>query len=318
MRYSRQILFSKIGKKGQELLNKSHVTIVGAGALGTSTAELLTRAGIGKLTIIDRDIIELNNLQRQSLYLEEDIDKPKAEVIKKRLKQINSEVEINSYVEDLDHTNMDLIKSDLILDCTDNIETRQLINEYSIKNNVPWIYSSVIGSSGYILDIIPKETPCFNCLFNHVNPELLGSCETEGILNTTVKLISSIQTTEAIKILTKQDYSKELLYYDIWNNRLNKLKIKRDLGCIICNKNQFPYLNGEKKTDLIKICGRGLYQIRGKKLDLKQFKNKIKGSTLTDYGLTTNKIIVFNSGRTFIKANSKEEAKTIYSKFIGN
>lgn len=318
MRYSRQILFPKIGEKGQELLNNSHVTIVGAGAIGTSTAELLSRAGIKKLTIIDRDIIELNNLQRQSLYIEEDIDKPKAEVIKKRLIQIDSELEIDSHIEDLDNTNIDLIKSDLILDCTDNIETRQLINEYSIKNNIPWIYSSVIGSSGFILNIIPNKTPCFNCIFNHVNPELLGSCDTEGVLNTSVKLISSIQVTEAIKILTKQDYSKELLFYEIWNNKLNKLKLNRNENCTVCSKKEFPYLNGIKKTETIKICGRGLFQIKGKQLNLEELNNKLVDSTLTDYGLITNKITIFNSGRTFIKADTKEEAKTIYSKFIGN
>jgi len=164
MRYSRQEIFSKIGKEGQNLLKKSKVAVVGLGATGSSSAELLARAGIGELILIDRDIVELNNLQRQSLYNENDVGNVKAEAIKNHLEKINSEIKIKALVMDLDYKNINEMKADLILDCSDNIETRNLINEYCRKNKLPWIYSGVIGDNGLVLNF--KDDYCFNCVFN--------------------------------------------------------------------------------------------------------------------------------------------------------
>src|SRR3989344_2567536 len=212
MRYTRQEIFSEIGKDGQNKLGKSSVVIVGLGALGSVSAELLARAGIGKLILIDRDIVELSNLQRQSLYDEGDIGKPKALAAKEKLNKINSEVEIDFYVEDLNSGNINEIISingnynnvknnkkyiknnkntDLILDCTDNLETRFLINDFSVKNRISFIYSSAVGSKGYVFNVIQKKTACLKCFLKEAAQ--LGTCETVGVLNTITNLISSIQ-----------------------------------------------------------------------------------------------------------------------------
>lgn len=312
MRYSRQELFDKIGKEGQELLGKSKVAVIGLGATGSSSAELLARAGIGELILIDRDIVELDNLQRQSLYNEEDIGNVKAEAIKNHLKKINSEVSIKALVMDLDYRNVDSLKADLILDCTDNIETRNLINEYCRKNKISWIYSGVIGSNGLILNVTGDY--CFNCVFDNIKSELLGTCDTKGVLNTIVKVISGIQVNEALKILTKKAYSQELIYFNIWDNKLEKTKVKKSNKCKVCN-GVYDYLDGKKGKDVVKMCGRGVYQIKGKKFDLTKL--KLEGK-LTKYCLINKDFTIFNDGRVFIKAESKENAKSLYSRFIGN
>src|SRR3989344_9585267 len=195
MRYIRQEIFSEIGKEGQKRLRKSSVAIVGLGALGSVSAELLARAGIGKLILIDRDVVELSNLQRQALYDESDIGKPKALAAKEKLRKINSEIEIEFYIDDLNFENIGKIinvkSADLILDCTDNLETRFLINDFSIKNKITFIYSSAVGSKGYIFNVIQKKTACLKCFLKEAAQ--LGTCETVGVLNTITNLISSIQ-----------------------------------------------------------------------------------------------------------------------------
>jgi len=187
MRYSRQEIF--IGKENQKILENSTVSIVGLGALGSTAADLLARSGIN-LILIDRDLIDITNLQRQSLFTEEDIDKPKALITKEKLQEINSNIKIKPYFQDLTHKNINLIKSDLIIDCTDNLETRFLINEYSKKNNIPFIYGSAIKDKGYIFNIL-KNNPCLNCILK--NSKTTETCETTGVLNTITNLIASIQ-----------------------------------------------------------------------------------------------------------------------------
>jgi len=320
MRYSRQIIFENIGKKGQEKLSKSTITIIGLGATGSRSAELAARAGIGKLILIDRDIIEKSNLQRQTLYDEEDLHKPKAFVAKEKLQKINSEIKILAKFKDINHKNIEAnVKGDLILDCSDNMETRFLLNEFCIENNIPWIYSAVIGSTGMVFNIIPNKTPCFNCLFSEPE-ESLGTCDTEGIINTIPSLISAIQFTEALKILTNQPYTKELIYYDLWKQKLEKTKIKKNPNCNPC-KQQFSYLNGEKSTELIKFCRTNTFQLRIPKLNLEKVAEKLKkldDVILNDYCLIFKELTIFRDGRILIKANSEEQAKSLYSKYIGN
>ena len=310
MRYSRQEIFSKIGKEGQNLLKKSKVAVIGLGATGSSSAELLARAGVGELILADRDIVELNNLQRQSLYNEDDIGNVKADSIKNHLKKINSEVKIKTLVIDLDYRNINEIKADLILDCSDNIDTRNLINEYCHKNKINWIYSGVIEDNGIVLNF--NNDYCFSCVFESIKADLLGTCDTKGVLNTIVKVISGIQVNEAIKILTKQDYSREMIYFNISNNKLEKYKAKKNENCKVC-KGIYDYLDGRKGNDVVKLCGRGVYQIKGKKIDL----GRLEGIR-TKYFLVNDNFTVFNDGRALIKAESKEKAKTLYSKYIGN
>ena len=222
MRYSRQELY--LGKGSQEELKKKHVVIVGIGALGSVAAELLTRAGIGKLTLIDRDIVELHNLQRQSLYEEADVGKAKALAAKKHLERINKEVQIIAEVADVTHENVDLLKSDLILDGTDNLVTRFLINEYSKKNTIPWIYAAAVSDKGYVKIYLP-ETDCFNCTFTETTG--LDSCDTAGVLNTITHSVASIQVTEAFKVLLGKITETPLLHLNIWKGELTGLQTKK-------------------------------------------------------------------------------------------
>jgi len=233
MRYSRQVIFEYIGKEKQEMLRKSRITIVGCGGLGTRTAELLARAGIGWITIIDKDKVELSNLQRQSLFREEDVGKHKSEAAKEELGKINSSTKVNAVTETLDRRNAGLLDCDLVLDCTDNLETRFVINDYCAKNSIPWIYSAVIGSGGMLMNVMPRREYCFRCVIKE--SECTESCETRGILNSAAAVVSSIQATEALKILTRQPCEKGLISINLWPLRLTRISVKKNPNCPTCN-----------------------------------------------------------------------------------
>ncbi len=326
MRYIRQIIFSEIGKKGQEKLSKSAVAIVGLGALGSVSADLMARAGIEKLILIDRDIVEISNLQRQSLFDESDVGKPKALAAREKLRKINSNIQINFFIDNMNFGNVGklLNKIDLILDCTDNLETRFLINDFSIKNKIPFIYASAVGSKGYIFNIIPnKNNPCLRCFLKEAAQ--LETCETAGVLNSITNLISSVQANESIKILLNKDYEKNLLFFDVWKNELMKIKVKKNRNCICCIKNNFEYLSGKKSSRIIKMCGNDMFQIKIKSMEKQQFdnlKNKLKKiGKILDFNYCINfdnKITIFRDGRALIKAKDEKEAKSLYSKFVGN
>ena len=329
MRYIRQEILREIGKKGQAKLQKSAVAIVGLGALGSNSAELLARAGVGKLLLIDRDIVELSNLQRQSLFDENDIGKAKAAQAKKHLSGINSNIKIDFFIDDLNSENIGKIfngksQIDLILDCTDNMETRFLLNDFCVKNQIQFIYSSAVGSKGYVFNIIPQTTPCLKCFLKEAAQ--LDSCETIGILNTVTNLISSLQINEALKILLKTgDFEKKLLFFDIWKNELLKIKVNKDKNCICCANAAFEYLDGKKAAKIVKLCGENVYQIKAKSTDKNQFKNlknKLeKIGKVLDFSYCINfdnKITLFNDGRALIKAKGEKEAKSLYSRLIGN
>ncbi len=321
MRYSRQILFEKIGPENQEKLHKSHVTILGSGALGSRSAELLTRAGVNSLTLIDRDIIEESNLHRQTLYTESDIDSPKALAAASHLKKINSQLKIQTHLEDLNYKNINKLisKTDLILDCTDNMDVRFLLNDFCLKNDIPWIYTAIIGSSGMIFNILPNKTPCLRCLLQELD-QPLDSCDTSGILNTTVSFASSLQVTEALKHLTSQSPTPDLLYFDVWKNKLQNIKINKQKSCPSCNQ-KFSYLSGDKSKELVNLCGTSSYQIHGLPLNLPDLASKLEKLDkikLTQHCLIFQSLIIFKDGRVLIKASSPNEAKSLYSKYIGH
>lgn len=326
MRYIRQEIFSEIGKTGQEKLQKSSVAVVGIGALGSNSAELLARAGIGNLILIDRDVVELSNLQRQRLFDENDIGNPKALVAKEHLGKINSDIKIDFFIDDLNFENIGKIfgkKIDLILDCTDNLEARFLINDFSVKNKIPFIYSSAVGSKGYVFDIVPNKTACLRCFLKDAGQ--LDTCETTGVLNAITSLISTMQANEAIKISLNKGYGKHLLYFDVWKNELSKIKIKKNKSCVCCAKNNFEYLSGKKTPKIAKLCGDNIYQIKSRNIDKKQFnslKNKLKTiGKVSDFGYCISfdsKITIFQDGRTLIKAKNEMEAKSLYSRLVGN
>ncbi len=237
--YSRQIVFEKIGNEKQEILSKSHAVIVGCGGLGTRTSELLTRAGVGSILIIDKDNVELNNLQRQALFTEQDIGKPKAEIAKERLEQINSTIKAEAINKKLELSNVELLNSDLVLDCTDNLETRFLINDYCAKNKIPWIYAAVIGSGGMVLNVMPRRDYCLRCILKESKD--LENCATLGILNSAAAIISAVQVTEALKILTRQPCENALISINLWPLKLTKVKIKKNPNCPTC-QGKFEYL----------------------------------------------------------------------------
>ncbi len=306
MRYSRQEIF--IGKKAQKILEKSTVSIIGLGALGTVTANLLARSGIN-LILIDRDLLELSNLQRQSLFNEKDINKPKVIAAGEKLKKINSQIKIKAYFEDLNYKNINIIKSDLILDCTDNLETRLLLNEFSIKNNIPLIYASAIRDKGYIFNIIKK--PCLKCLLK--NSATTETCETSGVLNTITNIIASIQVNETIKLLTNNNPEKDLIYLDLNTNSITKIKVSPNKKCPVCNK-KFEYLNSKKTIE--KYCDSYIFR---NKFNYNIVKKQLKshGAIIVKNTIIFNKLTVFPNS-VLIKTNSEEEAKSLYSKYIGD
>src|SRR3954453_21866689 len=236
-RYSRQVRFPALGEAGQRALMKSKVTLCGCGALGTVLANHLARAGVGKLRIIDRDFIETHNLQRQILFDEADVAEnlPKAEAAARKLRAINSTIEIEPVVTDLDHTNiLDLVgDADLILDGTDNFETRYLINDAAVKLDKPWIYGGVIGSEGQTMTIIPGKTPCIRCVIETSPPPgMTPTCETAGVLGPAVAVIASFEAVEAIKVLSgaHDALHTELIMVDLWEWSFRRLKVAGLLG----------------------------------------------------------------------------------------
>lgn len=315
-RYSRQILLKEIGKEGQELISQKKVAIVGMGALGTVSAELLTRAGVGSLLLIDRDVVEESNLQRQTLFTEKDLGKSKAITAETKLQEINSAIKIEAEVIHLNSENIDLLNSaDLILDCTDNLKTRFLLNDYCKKNKKPWVYSAAIKTSGYVMPIFPYG-PCLMCFLEEAN---LETCDTSGVLNTLTTSIASLQTTKAIKIMLGKETESLLYHYDVWNGEFRKLKIRPKEGCETC-QGKYVYLDNSNNTS-IRFCSAGKYQIKGPVKDFADLittwrelgKVKFDGTTLQ-----FQNIMFFKDGRALIKANSEEEAQAVYSKFIGN
>lgn len=264
-RYSRQILFKHIGETGQEEISQKHVLIIGMGALGTHVAEGLTRAGVKALTIVDRDYIEFSNLQRQTLFTEKDAEDmlPKVVAAKKYLTQINSDIHINAYIQHVDYYFLDTHAKDidLIIDATDNFDTRQLINDYAYKMNIPWIYGGVVQSTYAQATFIPGTTPCFNCVMPQL-PSINLTCDTVGVIQPAVTMTTSFQLRDALKLLTGNEIPTKLTYGDVWDashyiigfNRMHRE------DCPTCgSKPTFPYLN-QNHTLYATLCGRDTVQ----------------------------------------------------------
>ncbi len=249
-RYSRQILFPGIGKEGQRRLGNSSVVIIGCGALGTIIATSLVRAGVGKLRIIDRDFIEYHNLQRQVLFNEDDIRDglPKAIAAERHLKKVNSSVEIEGIVTDVNYTNIErfIRDADIILDGLDNLETRFLINDASLKHKIPWVYGGAISSSGMTMTIIPGKTPCFQCFSaNPPSGRTILTCDTAGVIGPAPFIIGSLQTAEAMKILVgAEEINQHLIIIDVWKGTFHHLKIIPRQDCPAC-QGKYEFLEGE-------------------------------------------------------------------------
>jgi len=338
-RYSRQIRFPGIGKDGQKRLLDSHVTLCGCGALGTVLANVLVRAGVGHLRVVDRDFIEISNLQRQVLFDEQDVAEnlPKAEAAARKLEAINSSVHVEPVVTDIDRTNiLDLVHdADLILDGTDNFEIRYLINDVAVKLNKPWIYGGCIGSHGQTMTILPGETPCLRCVFEAAPaPGESGTCETAGVLSPIVNIIASFQATEALKILAgKRDrINRELIYLDVWDNVQRRIKIaplKGKVDCPCCGRHKFEWLDGDHGSHTTSLCGRNSVQVAHRtasRLNFEDLAQHLRQLGEVSYNRFLLKFVadghdftVFPDGRAIIKGTDDvDKARTLYAKYIGN
>ncbi|MCU1269789.1 MAG: UBA/THIF-type binding protein [Acidobacteriaceae bacterium] len=333
-RYSRQVLFAGIGAEGQQRLSESRVAIVGCGATGSALASLLARAGLGKLRIIDRDYVEASNLQRQILFDESDAAEsvPKAIAASRKIAQFNSQVVAEPRVSDLTPQNADQLLGgvQLILDGTDNFETRYLINDYAVKNSLPWIYVAAVGSYALTMNIVPGETACLSCLFPEAPAGVVETCDTAGILNSAVNLAASIAATEALKLLTgaRQQLRTTLLSHDLWSNQRAEVAAdKPHADCRTCGRKEFVHLSGAGRPH-ITLCGRNSVQIHEHRrpVDLGDLSKRLQlhGSVRhTDFILKFWKepyeMTLFPDGRAIIKGTTDMGiARSLYARYVGN
>jgi molybdopterin/thiamine biosynthesis adenylyltransferase len=335
-RYSRQILFPQIGKQGQEKLLASRVLIVGCGALGCAQAEMLARAGIGHLRIVDRDFVEFTNLQRQTLFSESDATNrlPKAVAAKNRLAQINSSIDIDAIVADVNNSNVEsLIKDcDLVIDGTDNFQVRYLLNDACVKHSVTWIYGAAVSSYGTTMTIIPGQRPCLRCIFDEM-PDAGSSptCDTAGVIMPIITTVAAVQVTEALKLLVGNVDSlhHSLMQLDVWKNDRQQIKLSGpDPDCKTCGQHIFEFLDAESTEFSAVLCGRDAVQIapsNGAGVDLKILAERL--GSLSDVKLNEyllrfssddHEITVFRDGRAIIKGTDDiSAARSLYARFIG-
>lgn len=335
-RYSRQVLFNEIGKDGQEKLFNSRVLLVGCGALGASHAEMLARAGVGTLQIVDRDFVEFTNLQRQTLFKEDDARSrlPKAIAAKTRIAEINSEIEVEAIVADVNNSNVEsLIENcDLVLDGTDNFQVRYLINDACVKHSKTWIYGAAVSSYGTTMTIIPGKTPCLRCVFEEM-PDAGSSptCDTAGVIMPIIATVSAVQVTEAIKILVGKPNALHgsIMQFDVWQNDWRKIKLgKSNPDCVACGQKSFEFLDAESHEFAAILCGRDAVQIAPPKtslLDLEMLAEKLnhivpihQNEYLLRFSHDNYEITVFRDGRAIIRGTEDvAAARSLYARFIG-
>ena len=346
-RYSRQVLFAGIGETGQQLLRRAHVAVVGVGATGAATAGLLARAGIGHLTLIDRDFVEPSNLQRQMLFDEDDARAalPKAEAARLHLARINSGVHVTAHIADLIPANaVELLSADIVLDCTDNFETRYLINDLCVREGRPWIYAAAVGAYAATMNILPKPAPsqasptsysllptsCLSCIFPSAPQGNVETCETAGILSTAVNLAASIQVTEALKFLTQQPHlmRRTLLSFDLWSGDRSEISTSKPRAdCEVCNQHIFRALSGEQRPH-ITLCGRNSVQIHEhhRPLNLTELETRLQplgqvraNGLLLRFHYAPYTLTVFPDGRALIQGTTDIGlARSLYARFIGS
>lgn len=335
-RYSRQILFREIGKDGQRKLLNSRVLLVGCGALGASHAEMLARAGVGFLRIVDRDFVEFTNLQRQTLFSEQDAQArlPKAIAAQKRVRKINSEIEVEPIVADVNYSNIEsFIKDcDLVLDGTDNFITRYLVNEACVKHNKTWIYGAAVSSYGTTMTIIPHETPCLRCIFEEIpSAGSAPTCDTAGVIMPIIATISAVQVTEALKILTGKNDAlhRSLMQFDVWQSEWRKIKLNNpNPDCVVCGRRKFELLDAENANFSTTLCGRDAIQVLPPKptdLDLEKLAENLKkiaevkqNEYLVRLTVEGFELTIFRDARAIIRGTDDEStARSIYAKYIG-
>jgi molybdopterin-synthase adenylyltransferase len=335
-KYSRQTLFAPIGEAGQQRLLASSVVIVGCGAIGAAAAGLLVRAGVGRVRILDRDFVEPSNLQRQTLFDEDDARAavPKAVAAERKLRAINSMVAVEGLVADLNPRNARELLSgfDLILDGTDNFETRFLINDLAIESARPWIYAAAVASYGVTMTVRPGRTPCLACLLesptNGQGQE--ETCDTVGVLGPIVSLIASLEVTEALKLLSGREKALHgrLISCDVWSGHFQSVRVSPNAACRACSRRDFSYLRGQAQPH-ITLCGRDSVQIheRGRTLDLAALEARLQKTVgdvrhnefLLCFRVERYQMTVFADGRAILKGTKDPAvARSLYARYIGS
>jgi molybdopterin/thiamine biosynthesis adenylyltransferase len=330
-RYSRQILFAPIGEAGQERLLAARVAIVGCGALGSFQAASLARAGVGYLRLIDRDYVEASNLQRQWLYDEADAAEalPKAAAAARAIARFNSTITVEPYIADLTPNNAEdlLADVDLILDGTDNFETRYLINDFALANQVPWIYGAAVGSYGLTMPVLPGQTSCLQCVYPAPPSGAQPTCETDGVLGAITSAIGALQSAMALRILTGSLPATKLTTLDVWSGAVRQIdQPPPDPNCPACGRREFVYLDGDRRAP-ISLCGRNAVQIheRNRPLDLADLAARLerlgtvrRNDFALRFFLEPYELTIFADGRAIIKGTQDVGvARSLYSRYIG-
>ena len=332
-RYSRQILFAGLGEEGQRRLLASRAVIVGCGALGSFHAAALARAGAGEIVIIDRDFVEPSNLQRQWLFDESDAEQalPKAAAAAAKLRAVNRSVRVEACMSDLTAENAErlLLPAAVILDGTDNFETRYLINDLAVQQGVPWIYGAAVGSYGVTMPILPGESACLACVFPEPPAGAQPTCDTAGILNSITSLIASLQAADALKIMAgkRADVEPRLLTADVWQNTMRTVSTRdRDPNCAVCGKREFAYLRGRRRRP-VSLCGRNAVQVRGQseQLDLAALRKTLEplgqvrsNEYVLRFFCPPYEMTIFPDGRAIIKGTEDAGvARSLYARYIG-
>jgi len=340
MRYRKQILFNEIGESGQQQLLNSKALVVGCGALGSVIAESLVRAGVGTVRLVDRDFVEISNLQRQVLYDEADVAAklPKAVAAERKLKAINSSIEIEAHVADVTSLNILQLMDgvDCVVDGTDNFETRFLINDAAVETNTPWVHGGCVGSHGQVMTIIPGQTPCWRCLMPETpEPGSSETCDTAGVIGPAVNIIASLQVVGALKILSGQrdKVSPELLVVDVWDTSLRKLSMQHLMeqrNCPCCTHGERLWLHGDQGAQTTVLCGRNSVQIspaQRTQLSLPETAARLRESgTVQDNPFLITfrpddcdqELTIFSDGRAIVsETEDMAVARSLYARYIG-
>jgi molybdopterin-synthase adenylyltransferase len=333
-RYSRQILFHGVGAEGQRRLAEARVAVVGCGATGSAVASLVARSGVGTIRIIDRDYVESSNLQRQTLFDEADARQslPKAVAAARRIAAFNSQIVVEPQVADLTPENVEALLEgvELILDGTDNFETRYLVNDFAVKRAVPWIYAAAVGSYGVTLNVLPGTTACLACVFPESPHGTFETCETAGILNSAVNLVASIEAAEALKLLVgaTEKVRRTLLSFDVWTNERAEVQAAKPRpGCRACGEGDFIHLAGEGRPH-ITLCGRNSVQIheRHRPVDFREMNERLKphgvvrhNDFVLKFWREPYEMTLFPDGRAIIKGTTDTGvARSLYARYVGS
>jgi adenylyltransferase/sulfurtransferase len=336
-RYSRQILFDGIGEAGQRSLLGSRAAVIGCGALGTAQAESLARAGVGRLLIVDRDFVEVSNLQRQTMFTEQDARErlPKAVACVSHLELINSEVRAEAEIADVNYSNVERIIEgcDVVIDGTDNFATRYLINDACVKHGINWVYGAAVGSYGVTMTVRPHETPCLRCIFEEAPPAASApTCDTAGVIMPIISVVAAVQVTEALKLLTGriENLHRSLMQFDVWSNEWRRIKLNGPTPeCPACGLGRYETLEAEAGDFASVLCGRDAVQVsprRSTQVDLPALAERLRAAgevQINPYLLRLRageyELTVFQDARAIIRGTDDvPTARTLYAKYIGN